>query len=193
MKYSIFDSDEYLIENYYLSGQEKCLNVLILKHQKKIFNFIYQKIRCKTIANDISQETCIKIYLQLKNRKYIDNGRFIFWILRIANNLVMDHYRNNINKKFIEIELLNHINHSSFIFEDFFEQEAVLSFNILENLHLEKLPPEQREVLILRIQNSLKFKTIADIQKCKINTVLARYRYAVNKLKFELSKKKYTR
>ncbi len=175
----------------YLLGNERAFDFLIQKHQNYVFHYINSKIKDIDISNDIFQETFIKVMICLKSNKYNDNGKFLSWVLRIANNLVMDHFRSQERKpmfssNYKEIVINNYQEPSSEL-----EQLKTIEYNYSKIIFLiEKLVPEQREMLHMRFNKEKTFREIAESSKISINTALGRFRYAIENLRKEIIKQK---
>ena len=172
-------SDSQLVKNY-ICGDEKALEKLILKHKQKIFGFVYSKVSNKFIAEDIFQDTFIKVINTLKKGKYNEEGKFLPWVMRIAHNLVIDHYR-----KSSRIPKFNRTDEFD-IFSVLGDDSANIETKMIKTqLYSEitgiikDLPKDQRDVLIMRIYNELSFKEISENTGVSINTVLGRMRYAL--------------
>lgn len=178
--------DSTLIQSYQ-QGSESALAQLIEKHQKDLFTFIFYKVYDEHLANDIFQDTFMKIIIKLKSGAYKDEGKFILWAKRIARNLIIDHYRITSKRQ--------HISETTFddefsIFDTLCEpseniEEQMVSLQINESLTqmIQLLPENQREVIKLRFFDGLSFKEIAEQTDSSINTTLGRVRYAVLNLR----------
>lgn len=172
----------------YQNGDETALETLINRHQKDIFAYIFYKILNKDLANDIFQDTFIKIIVTLKKGNYNEEGKFILWAKRIAHNLVIDHYRLIAkNRKISETTYVN----EEFSILDLIQEpsenieEALITHQINSDLAklLVLLPAKQQEVIKLRFFDNMSFKEIADHTDCSINTTLGRVRYALINLR----------
>lgn len=179
--HNIKDSD--LVKRYVL-GEECCLGILIERHQTKIFSFIYHKVLDYDLANDLFQDTFIKVIHTLKKGKYQEEGKFLPWVLTIANNIMMDHFRASarLQKKEISQDLEPFKKISS---EDLSIESEILKEELLSKMVklIDLLPPEQQEALKMRIDLDLSFKEIAAQTNVSINTALGRMRYAILALK----------
>ena len=168
----------------YVEGNENCLSVLIDRHQQKIFGFLLSKTTDRSLANDLFQDTFIKIINTLKRGRYNEEGKFLPWALRIAHNLTMDHFRNkkrkNTKRASEDYDFFDFIGEDDLNVEDKIEHEQTL--NTIVNL-IATLPEDQQEVLRLRIFNDLSFKEIAEQTNVSINTSLGRMRYALINLR----------
>ncbi|WP_430613100.1 RNA polymerase sigma factor [Flavobacterium sp. JP2137] len=171
--------DSVLIQHY-IEGAEKALEVLILRHQSKIYGFIYSKLGDRDLTEDVFQETFIKVIHTLKTKKYNEEGKFLPWVIRIAHNLVIDHFRKA--KKMPMLRETDHFSVFSFISDSEPNIESQLISNQTEvdlKKLIEQLPDDQREVLVMRIYQDLSFKEIAVLTDVSINTALGRMRYAL--------------
>lgn len=168
----------------YLNGDESALEKLIIRHKSKIYNFIYSKIGDEVLTEDIFQDTFIKVINTLKRGKYNEEGKFISWVMRIAHNLVIDHFRKeNRMPKYDnggEFDVFLTIKDKGLNVENTLIKDQIESdLRVL----IEELPQEQKEVLKLRHYNDLSFKEIAENTGVSINTALGRMRYALINLK----------
>ena len=172
-------SDSKLVSEY-LSGHEASLGVLVMRHKSKVFGMIWQKVQNRELAEDIFQDTFIKVINTLKKDGYIEEGKFAQWVLRIARNLVMDHFRDSKKMRTIsggnEYNIFDTLNLKVSNIED-----RIIKKQIHSDLRrmIDALPHDQREVVILRHFEDLSFKEISKILNVSINTSLGRMRYAV--------------
>ncbi|WP_374166822.1 RNA polymerase sigma factor [Arcticibacter sp. MXS-1] len=182
-------NDQELI-HLYISGQEAGLAELIRRHKSKIYTSIYMLVKDQYLAEDIFQDTFIKVINTLKTGKYNEEGKFLPWVLRIAHNLVIDYYRKDKRTPVI----------TSGDGYDIFDvlglhDESIEERMVRDQTHkdlrrmIQLLPAEQKEVLIMRHYGDLSFKEIADITQVSINTALGRMRYALNNLRKMLQTK----
>ena len=177
------ESDQDLIHQYIL-GQESCLEELIRRYKSKVYTSIYLLVNDTYLAEDIFQDTFIKVINTLKAGKYNEEGKFLPWVMRIAHNLVIDYFRREKRTPVVT-------NVDGFdIFEVLqFNDESMEDKMVREQTHtdlkrlIHLLPSEQKEVLIMRHYGELSFKEIADITGVSINTALGRMRYALNNLR----------
>lgn len=177
------ESDQDLIHQY-VNGHESCLEELIRRHKSKIYTSIYLLVKDTYLAEDIFQDTFIKVINTLKAGKYNEEGKFLPWTMRIAHNLVIDHFRREKRTPVVtNIEGFD-------IFEVLqFNDESIEDKMVREQTHkdlkylIHLLPSEQKEVLIMRHYGELSFKEIAEITDVSINTALGRMRYALNNLR----------
>lgn len=181
------NTDSWLISNF-KNGNEKALAILIERHQKEIFTFIFYKLMDETLANDIFQDTFMKIIITLKEGRYKEEGKFVLWAKRIAHNLVIDHFR--LKAKHNKVSETSYDNEEFSIFDLIAVQEEnieeqLVSRQIQEDLMkmLSHLPENQQEVIKLRFFDGLSFKEIAEQTDSSINTTLGRVRYALINLR----------
>ena len=180
-------TDSWLISEY-RNGNEKTLSILIERHQKDLFSFIFYKLMDEDMANDIFQDTFMKIIVTLKEGRYNEEGKFILWAKRIAHNLIIDHYR--VKAKHIKVSETSYDNDEFSIFDlisgnEENIEEKLISEQIQHDLTrmLVFLPENQQEVIKLRFFDGLSFKEIADQTETSINTTLGRVRYALINLR----------
>nr|WP_105047270.1 sigma-70 family RNA polymerase sigma factor [Polaribacter gangjinensis] len=183
-------SDSLLVKNYIL-GDESSLEILINKHQQRLFSFIYSKVKDKDVANDIFQDTFIKVIKTLKKGNYNEEGKFLPWIMRIAHNLIIDFFRKNNRmpnfKNSDEFDIFSIISDDSLNAEKQIIQEQI--FDDVREL-INELPEEQKEVLIMRMYRDMSFKEISDNTGVSINTALGRMRYALINMRKLIEKHK---
>ena len=168
----------------YLKGDSKSFEALIQKHKNKIYAFILSKIRNRDLAEDIFQDTFIKVINSLQKGKYNEEGKFLPWVMRIANNLVIDYFRKS--KKMRTIAPTDDFD----IFDIMQDGEKNIEDNLVNNqIHkdlrklIEHLPEDQKEVLKMRYYAELSFKEISECTGVSINTALGRMRYALINLR----------
>ena len=168
----------------YLKGDSKSFEALIQKHKNKIYAFILSKIRNRDLAEDIFQDTFIKVINSLQKGKYNEEGKFLPWVMRIANNLVIDYFRKS--KKMRTIAPTDDFD----IFDILQDGEKNVEDNLVNNqIHkdlrklIEHLPEDQKEVLKMRYYAELSFKEISECTGVSINTALGRMRYALINLR----------
>ncbi len=172
----------------YQNGDEKALSTLINRHKKDLFTFIFYKLMDEDLANDIFQDTFIKIIVTLKEGRYKEENKFILWAKRIAHNLIIDHFR--LQSKNIKISETSFENEEFSIFDIIKEPENNIEDRLIANQINEDLlkmlvllPENQQEVIKLRFFDGLSFKEIADHTDTSINTTLGRVRYALINLR----------
>lgn len=177
-------SDQNLL-NDYLAGDKTAISQLIERHSRRVRDYINMMVKDRDVADDVFQETFIKAVRVIDEGRYVDNGRFLSWVLRIAHNLVIDHYRTLKQKKELTeaeagYDVLGTVRLSNGTVEDEIESEQIAdSVRAL----IELLPAEQREVVMLRYYSGLSFKDIAEQTEVSINTALGRMRYALINLR----------
>ena len=175
--------DAVLVKNN-ISGDESALASLIERHQSKIYGFIYSKVNDRDLSDDIFQDTFIKVIKTLKTKSYNEEGKFLPWVMRIAHNLVVDHFRKAKKMPFQreteEYSIFNYMTDNSLNIEGQIISEQVESD--LAKL-LDELPADQKEVLVMRMYQDMSFKEIADSTGVSINTALGRMRYALLNLR----------
>lgn len=175
--------DSVLVSNY-INGCEKSLEILINKHKYKLYNFIYSKVLNKDNAEDLFQETFIKVIKTLKRGVYNEEGKFLSWTMRIAHNLVIDFFRKN--KRFPSFDKKENFDILQLIKDENPSVERLLiDKQILNDLQkiIVKLPEDQKEVLDMRLYKEMSFKEISDATGVSINTALGRMRYAIINLR----------
>lgn len=165
----------------YAGGDNDAFDALLLRHQSRIFSYIFSVVKNRDIADDIFQETFVKAIMTIKQGRYAETGKFGAWISRIAHNLIIDYYRqekaeNLVSVDDCETDMLNRKELSEATIED-----AIVGGQITEDLKrlIEELPENQREVLDMRYYKEMSFKEIADATNVSINTALGRMRYAL--------------
>lgn len=184
-------SDYELIERF-IKGEQSCFDQIIKRHKNKVFAYISLYIRDQALAEDLFQDTFMKVIQSVRAGKYQDNGKFISWVMRIAHNLIIDHFRrikqmNTISNDDYESDLFNSRKLSDSTIED-----DMIKRQIQKDVRkmISFLPDDQREVVILRHYAGLSFKEIADITDVSINTALGRMRYALINMRKLMEEKK---
>jgi RNA polymerase sigma-70 factor (ECF subfamily) len=175
--------DAALIRNY-LNGDERSLEALIERHNRRIFNFIYSKVFDREVTEDIFQDTFIKVIRTMKLGKYNEEGKFLPWVMRIAHNLVIDYYRKSNRMPRYEGSAEFHI--FSVLQDDKLNAEKRLIKDQIETdlgVMVDRLPPEQQDVVRMRMYQDMSFKEIAEKTGVSINTALGRMRYALINLR----------
>jgi RNA polymerase sigma-70 factor (ECF subfamily) len=185
-----FLNDNELVQRF-ISGDQNSLEILIHRHKSRVFSYILLIVRKQELAEDIFQETFIKVIKSLKKGKYTDNGKFISWVLRISHNLIIDHFRKEklkgtVSNDSMETDLFN----SPKFADETVEDQLVYSQILSEVKDLVKeLPEDQQQVIYMRHYLDLSFKEIADLTDVSINTALGRMRYALINLRKLVEKK----
>ncbi|HYQ55816.1 MAG TPA: sigma-70 family RNA polymerase sigma factor [Draconibacterium sp.] len=177
-------NDNELVQKF-IQGDQKSLETLIVRHKSRIYSYILLIVKNQDLAEDIFQDTFIKVIRSLKRGKYIENGKFVSWVLRIAHNLIIDHFRKaklqgTISNDSSDVDIFN----SQKFSEKTIEDEMVYSQILNEVKHLVKeLPEDQQQVIHMRHYMGLSFKEIAEQTDVSINTALGRMRYALINLR----------
>ena len=183
-------SDQKLL-NCYLSGDRNAISQLIERHSRRVRDSIQMMVKDGDVADDIFQETFIKAVRVIDEGRYTDNGRFLSWILRIAHNQVIDHFRaQKQNRQLNEAEAGYDVLGTLRLAERTVEDEIVCE-QIASDVRrmVELLPDEQREVVMMRYYSGLSFKEIAEQTGVSINTALGRMRYALINLRKMIKEK----
>ena len=177
-------SDDASLVSDYIKGNERALEVLILRHKLKIYNFIYSKVFDRDTAEDIFQETFIKVIKTLKRGVYNEEGKFLPWVMRIAHNLVIDFFRKNNriptfdnNEEYDIFQLIGDGSPTA--------ERSMIDEQVVEDLQklIVELPDDQKDVLTMRLYKDMSFKEIAESTGVSINTALGRMRYAIINLR----------
>jgi RNA polymerase sigma-70 factor (ECF subfamily) len=176
--------DDRILIQLYKEGNEDAFKQLLFRHKDKIFRFIKLKVKDVDLANDIFQDVFIKVINTIKSGTYNEEGKFLPWVMRIAHNLIIDHFRRNTRYK--------HVSESSSLKDDYnvFSTLSSENKNIEEQITTKELldqmvtlvdylPHSQKKILNMRIFQDMSFKEIADIENISINTALGRMRYAI--------------
>ncbi|HLV69904.1 MAG TPA: sigma-70 family RNA polymerase sigma factor [Xanthomarina sp.] len=172
-------TDATLVSNY-IQGEEPALEVLINRHKQRIYSFIYSKVYDKDVAEDIFQDTFIKVIRTLKRGKYNEEGKFLPWVMRIAHNLVIDHFRKN--TRMPKFSNTGDFNIFSVLSDSTLDAErSIIKDQVESDIRkvIEELPEDQKEVLMMRMYKEMSFKEISDKTGVSINTALGRMRYAL--------------
>jgi RNA polymerase sigma factor (sigma-70 family) len=184
-------SDYELIQRF-INGETSCFDQIINRHKNKVFAYISLYIRDQAFAEDLFQDTFMKVIQSVRAGKYQDNGKFISWVMRIAHNLIIDHFR--------RIKQMNTISNDDYE-SDLFNSKKLCDSNVEDDMiskQIQKdvrkmisfLPDDQREVVILRHYAGLSFKEIAELTDVSINTALGRMRYALINMRKLIEEKK---
>lgn len=177
-------TDEQLVELYQF-GNNKAFEILLSRYKSKVYTYIFMVVRNRDLAEDIFQDTFIKAIVTIQQGRYVESGKFLPWINRIAHNLIIDYFRkekieNSISTDAFDYDFLNCTNLSERSVEDTISNEQVLK----DVVHLiAYLPSNQQEVVRMRYFEDLSFKEIADKTNVSINTALGRMRYALLNLR----------
>lgn len=169
----------------YVDGDNKAFDLLLSRNQEKLFTYILFVVRDREMANDMFQETFFKVVSRLQQGKYIANGKFSAWLMRIAHNVIMDWYRQQRAQNIVDAPKENDLsNVGSTLLESSHEGELVNN-QVMEDVRrmMSHLPASQREVVFMRFYQQMSFKEIAEATGVSINTALGRMRYAILNLR----------
>lgn len=169
----------------YVDGDNKAFDLLLSRNQEKLFTYILFVVRDREMANDMFQETFFKVVSRLQQGKYIANGKFSAWLMRIAHNVIMDWYRQQRAQNIVDAPKENDLsNVDSTLLESSREGELVNN-QVMEDVRrmMSHLPVSQREVVFMRFYQQMSFKEIAEATGVSINTALGRMRYAILNLR----------
>lgn len=165
----------------YIDGDNEAFDTLLQRYQSKVYSYILQIVKNKDVADDIFQETFVKIIMTLRQGRYTDTGKFAAWLNRIAHNLIIDYYRQEKSENSMSIDnedadMLNRRDLCDANIED-----MLVDLQIRDDVRriIDALPQPQREVLVMRYYNDMSFKEIAEATGVSINTALGRMRYAI--------------
>lgn len=183
-------SDNELVQRF-IGGDQYSLEILIQRHKGRVFSYILLIVKKQELAEDIFQETFIKVIRSLKRGKYTENGKFVSWVLRISHNLIIDHFRKEklkgtVSNDSLEVDIFNSQRFSEDTIEDQIVNTQILSE--VKDL-IKELPDDQQQVIIMRHYLDLSFKEIAEQTGVSINTALGRMRYALINLRKLVEKK----
>ena len=170
----------------YVKGDNRAFDELLARNQSKLFTYIMFVVRDQETANDIFQDTFVKVIMKLQEGKYTDSGKFSFWVTRIAHNVIMDWYRQTKNEHIVEISEdndLTNLKNASVI--DACREDEIVNEQVMADVRrmMNALPAPQREVVYMRFYQGLSFKEIAEVTGVSINTSLGRMRYAILNLR----------
>jgi len=174
--------------NAYINGNEQAFEALLMRHKDKIYRFIYLKVRDTALAQDIFQDTFIKVVNTLKAGSYNEEGKFLPWAMRIAHNLVIDFFRKSNKVRLISESSSSRDDFNIFHtlrLEDENVEDEITRVELESQMVdlIEHLPDTQRDILKMRIFNEMSFKDIAETEDISINTALGRMRYALINLR----------
>lgn len=179
----------------YIDGNEESLAVLLQRHKRKIFSSIVIVVKDNQLAEDVFQDTFFKVIQTLKKGQYNEEGKFLPWVIRIARNLIIDHFRRikkmppmpvYVNEEGEEISVFNTLSSSD---DEALNEESTKFKKSIRNL-INELPNDQREVVLMRIYYDMSFKEISEFTNVSINTSLGRMRYALFNLKKMIEERK---
>lgn len=177
-------NDNELVQRF-IEGDQNSLEVLVHRHKNRIYSYILLIVKNQELAEDIFQDTFIKVIRSLKRGKYVESGKFISWVLRIAHNLIIDHFRKEklqatISNDALEVDIFNSPKFSDKNIEEIMIKDQILS-DVKELI--KELPEDQQQVIYMRHYMGLSFKEIAEQTDVSINTALGRMRYALINLR----------
>ncbi|HYE57768.1 MAG TPA: sigma-70 family RNA polymerase sigma factor [Rhodothermales bacterium] len=188
-------TDEQLVQRYLEGGHQDAFRLLVVRHQERIFGYLLGMVRDREVANDLFQETFLRVVaaMQRERASYTHQDRWLPWVMRIARNAALDHLRSR--KKWQDVSNGEGDDETSF-WDRLADHEADLADELLHesersgflNACIAQLPPEQREVLLMRHESELTFREIAEITDVSINTALGRMRYALLNLRKMMTK-----
>ena len=173
-------SDDQLVA-LYVDGVNEAFDTLIERHKDRIYSYIFHSVKNDELADDIFQETFVKVIVTLKQGRYVENGHFSAWISRIAHNLIIDHFRQSraVNLQSADDTEYNVLNRKEL------SDQTIEDLMVTQQIHrdirrlIKALPESQREVLLMRYYKNMSFKEIAERTQVSINTALGRMRYAI--------------
>lgn len=183
-------TDQVLVKNF-VEGDSSSFATLLNKYKDRVFTYIIMIVKNEDLANDIFQDTFIKVMTSLRKKKYEERGSLISWIIRISHNLIIDHYRKEkrlptVSNEDSEYDLFNDA-----VFSDKNIEEVIVKNQIEKDIRklLDTLPFEQKQVVLLRLFGDLSFKEISELTNVSINTALGRMRYALINLRKVIEEK----
>lgn len=184
MKFESMTDEELALQ--YVGGNNRAFDELLARNQSKLFTYIMFVVRDQELANDLFQDTFVKVITKLQEGKYTDSGKFSYWITRIAHNVIMDWYRMQKNEHIVEPTEdndLSNLNENSVIDRNI--ESDFINNQIMQDVRrmMNNLPTPQREVVYMRFYQGMSFKEIAEITGVSINTALGRMRYAILNLR----------
>ena len=184
-------SDHELVTRF-IGGEQSSFEILIKRHKDKIYTYIFLMVKDSQLAEDIFQETFIKVIKSLHAGRYQENGKFISWVVRIAHNLIIDHFRKEKQMKTLSCDEHEKLLNNSSKFSEINIEDSIIQNQITSDVRklIEFLPEEQKEVIIMRHYLDLSFKEIAEQTNVSINTALGRMRYALINLRKLMEEKK---
>ncbi|MBQ9656873.1 MAG: sigma-70 family RNA polymerase sigma factor [Prevotella sp.] len=166
----------------YVEGDNRAFDELLARNQQKLYNYILFVVRDPDMANDVFQDTFVKVIVKLQEGKYTNSGKFSFWLMRIAHNVIMDSFRQMKSERIVEPTEDNDLsNLSSEELMDINRENEYVNTQVLSDVRhiMQALPAAQREVVYMRFYQELSFKEIAEMTGVSINTSLGRMRYAL--------------
>lgn len=188
-----FLSDEELVKGF-VAGNQKCFSILVERHKQKVFSYIYLMVRRQELAEDIFQESFLKVHCSIMEGRYAESGRFTSWVMRIAHNLIIDHFRKQKHLPLIYNEDYSHDLFNDRKLTDTSIEDQLVHDEVLKDVAslVDQLPDNQKEVVKMRHFMGLSFKEIAEETNVSINTALGRMRYALINLRKMMEEKDIT-
>ncbi len=186
-------SDEELVKGF-ISGNQKCFEILVERHKQKVFSYIYLMVKRQELAEDIFQESFLKVHCSIMQGRYAESGKFTSWVMRIAHNLIIDHFRKQKHLPMVYNEDYPNDIFNNQKLTDSSIEERMVHDEVLKDVAVlvEQLPESQREVVKMRHYMGLSFKEIAEETNVSINTALGRMRYALINLRKMMEEKDIT-
>jgi len=185
---------DYELISSYMKGENRSMELLIVRHKTKVYSYISLYIRSRDLADDIFQDTFMKVVQSIRAGRYQDDGRFLSWVMRIAHNLIIDHFRHE-----KQLGLVLNDDYESDLFNsrrlaDENVEDVMVRRQILRDVRrlISDLPDDQREVVIMRHYAGMSFREIADMTGVSINTALGRMRYALINIRKIMTEKNIT-
>ena len=186
--------DDYALVQQYIAGDQACIEELIKRHKNRVYTYILLIVKNQQLAEDIFQDTFIKVIKSLNKGRYYDKGKFLSWVLRISHNLIIDHYRkqkllNTVPNETGDLDLFNNKRLAELNIE-----ETLIQNQVMQDVRMlvDLLPDDQKQVVYLRHYCGLSFKEIADQTGVSINTALGRMRYALINMRKMMKDKQLT-
>lgn len=169
----------------YVDGDNKAFDLLLSRNQEKLFTYILFVVRDREMANDMFQETFFKVVSRLQQGKYIANGKFSAWLMRIAHNVIMDWYRQQRAQNIVDAPKENDLSNVGSTLRESSREGELVNNQVMEDVRrmMSHLPASQREVVFMRFYQQMSFKEIAEATGVSINTALGRMRYAILNLR----------
>lgn len=169
----------------YVDGDNKAFDLLLSRNQEKLFTYILFIVRDREMANDMFQETFFKVVSRLQQGKYIANGKFSAWLMRIAHNVIMDWYRQQRAQNIVDAPKENDLSNVGSTLLESSREGKLVNNQVMEDVRrmMSHLPASQREVVFMRFYQQMSFKEIAEATGVSINTALGRMRYAILNLR----------
>jgi RNA polymerase sigma factor (sigma-70 family) len=185
---------DYELITSFINGDERSIELLILRYKSKVYSYINLYIRNRDLSDDIFQDTFLKVVQSIRQGKYQDDGKFLSWVMRIAHNLIIDHYRHVKQAGITLTEDYNSEIFNSFRLIDESVEDAMMKRQVMRDVRMliSELPDDQREVVIMRHYTGMSFKEIADMTGVSINTALGRMRYALINMRKMMAEKNIT-